>query len=153
MNPRRVPRITSGQRVSALRRPLNRIVDAVNNLATPVTVGTAARVLPQQVILVEVRLFNFGPPTTITCTDPGEQLNPSARTYEVVLPPTFDPVTRAGVSYVYSDINNRVADGTETQQLTPEYLLQDFLYVVWNAGGNGSYVDLNMDGRQWAKVP
>lgn len=145
--------MVSGQRVQDLRAPWNRIVDAVNDLATPPVSMRADRAIPQQVILVEIRNFIFGPPNELTCVDPGEQLNPSARTYNVTLPPTFDTLSREGVTYVYSDVNNRVADGAETQQLTPAYLLQDVIYVAWVPGGDGSYVDLNIDGRQWAKVP
>ena len=146
---KRIQRFRSGQRVSKLRLPLNRIVEALNIDDTPTT-DRAPGVIPQQAILVEVRLVNLD---TLTCIDIGEQLNPSGRAYNVELPYTFDVASRDGITYVYADLNNRTADGTEVQQMTPRYIVQDQLWVLWMPGGDGSYIDLNVDGRQWAAVP
>lgn len=146
---RRIQRFRSGQRVANLRQPLNRLVDALNVDDTPTT-NRAPLVIPQQVIVVEIKLLNLD---SLACVDVGEGLNPAGRSYLVDLPFTFHPATRDGVSYVYADINNRTADGTEVQQLTPQYMVLDQIWVAWIPGGDGSYIDLNVDGRQWAKVP
>lgn len=146
----RVPRFRTGQRVSDLRQPLNRLVDAVNEIQPPIT-DRPPIVIPQQAIKVEIRLVNAD---TLTCLDvDAGQLNPSARAYNVELPFTFTVTARGGINYVYTDLNNRTADGTEVQQMTPEYLILDQIWVLWIPGGDGSYVDLNVDGRQFAKVP
>jgi len=73
----------------------------------------------------------------------------------------FDGQTVDGVSYTYLDVNTREAtDGTttETQLVTPSYFLDATIYAVKDVIGgvdlNGSgieWLDLNVDGRAWAK--
>ena len=73
----------------------------------------------------------------------------------------FDGFSYDGVSYTYIDVNTREAtDGTttETQIVTPAYSIEATIYAVRDVLGgvdlNGSgieWLDLNVDGRAWAK--
>lgn len=71
----------------------------------------------------------------------------------------FDGQTYNGVTYTYTGLHVRTATrdtDTETQRITPDYVLGDILYMarlVRNGSGvaNGiRSVDLNVDGRCWA---
>lgn len=146
----RLRRFTSGQPVRSLRNPLNAIVDRLNGDDTPRgSTGAYQGLLPQAVIRLQIRDINT---SDLTCVVPGNVLQPSAQTWTVTLPPTLTESSRDGVSYVYTDINNRTADGTETQKMTPLYIINDYVYVA-TVVAEGAYVDLNVDGRQWARVP
>jgi len=154
---RRVSRFHVGQKVANLRPQLNALVDAVNGPAdTFGPRGTLPGFIPQRILVLEIRAFvpDLVDPTLsiLECALPDQQLNPSAQKWDVSLPWTFTVLSRDGVSYVYTDINNRTADGTEVQQLTPQYLVQDLIMVGEFEQGT-AWRDLNIDGRQWAKVP
>lgn len=154
---RRVSRFRGGQQVANLRPQLNALVDAVNGPPdTSGPRGTLPGFIPQRILVLEIRAFlpNLVDPTLsrLQCSLADQQLNPSAQTWDVSLPWTFTDLTRGGVSYVYTDINNRTADGTEVQQLTPQYIVQDLIMVGEFEQGT-AWRDLNVDGRQWAKVP
>lgn len=147
--PRRVQRFSSGQPVGGprgIRGQLNQIVDIVNrrDRAAPLPVVGVC-----QIIEVEIKTLNAD---TLTCIDPGAT-EPTSREYTVELPPTFTEASRGGVSYVYSDLNHRTADGTENQELTPVYVVGDMLSIRLRDVGDGDWRDTNDDGRQWAKVP
>ena len=146
---RRLQQFVRGTPISEIRGSLNRIVDAVNEINAPVSGSTPTRNATPLLLLLEIRILNAN---TLTCAFPGQQLNPAAQTWEVKLPPTFTETSRDGVSYVYTDINNRTADGAEAQKLTPIYLVQD-LILVQQISYTGELYDLNIDGRQWARVP
>lgn len=86
--------------------------------------------------------------------------------FEVALPwllrrTPFDGVIYNGVSYTYSltEPYTRTATAgpdSETQRITPPYVVGDVLYVLRNVtGGTGvtqqlQALDLNVDGRCWA---
>ena len=150
----RIQRFARGQPIASARPQLNQIIDTVNrNIAPQGPAGTAPGFVAQRVVVVEIRAFpEIG---QIQCVTTGQvnNLNPAVQTYTVLPPWTLTEASRQGtVSYVYTDINNRTADGTEVQQLTPEYLVFDLLMIAEYEQG-GIWRDMNIDGRQWAKVP
>lgn len=80
----------------------------------------------------------------------------------------FDGASRNDISYAYTDNVTRTAtdadDNTETQVVVPSYVVGDIIYATTNVdGGTGveidtgkeritvEWVDLNADGRAWAK--
>ena len=87
----------------------------------------------------------------LTCTIPGE-VAPERFQYTVELPPIFTEASRGAVNYVYTDINNRVADGSENQQLTPEFIVGEIIPCAFvDDRQTGLWLFLG-DGRMWAKV-
>lgn len=76
----------------------------------------------------------------------------------------FDGQTRAGISYVYEEVYQRVATRglvSETQVVVPQFVEGDLIYGV-NFVANGTNLiaanslhvtglDLNVDGRAWAR--
>lgn len=144
---RRARLFTRGEPVRDLRDPLNRLVRIANEQTTGGRAG-----LPVSAVSVELEIKTLNA-SDLTCVDPGQAANNDAREYTVLLPPTFTEASRGSVNYVYTDINNRTADGTEAQRLTPEYIVGDKIRATWRLEGNGSMIDLNIDGRQWAKLP
>lgn len=145
----RLRRFARGTPVTALRNDLNKIVDRLNGSDVPSGSVALLGFPPVPLMQLEIRALNA---STLTCHLPGQALNPSAQTWKVELPPTLTESSRDGVSYVYTDINNRTADGAEVQKLTPIYILDDTVYVA-TIVATGTYVDVNVDGRQWARVP
>lgn len=81
-------------------------------------------------------------------------------TIVVARPPTLraSVAARGGVDYTYSTNQTREADdgsATETQSVTPSYLVGDIIYAVsLPIGGTGvtgaRWIDLNLDARAWA---
>lgn len=136
-----------GMPLRQLRDPLNRLVKRVN--ADPL--GTSRATIPIAYPSIELEIKTLGA-STLTCVDPGAAADPQAREYTVVLPPTFTETSREGVSYTYTDINTRTADGSENQKMTPSYVVGDKIRAAYRFEGDGSLLDLNIDGRQWAKV-
>jgi len=134
-----------GSRISA--RDMRDIIRATRESAQEskgrVRVTTKAQA---RAVLLEIKILNLA---NLTCIPAGQSANPSAPEYTIELPQTFNEAARQGVTYSYSNINTRVADGTENQQLTPNYVVGD-LIVVQNIGT--FWIDMNIDGRQWAKV-
>ena len=75
----------------------------------------------------------------------------------------FHNLSRAGVSYVYTDPVTRTAtlnQDVETQVIVPDYRAFDVIFACRNMlGGSGVtvsdskvlWVDMNFDGRAWAK--
>lgn len=149
----RIQRFRRGQQIASARPQLNQLVDAINRddrLAGPA--GSAPGFAPQRVLSVQIRNLDLPGAGQLQCTIDSFSLDPNLLVYVVLPPRTITESSRAGVSYVYTDINNRTADGTEVQQLTPEYILNDWLLIAEYERG-GIWRDLNIDGRQWAKVP
>ena len=146
---RRLQTFALGERIDSIRPKLNAIVESINGTGAPVSIESRPAWNPQRVLVLEIKVLQAD---TLLCTLPGQQLNPSAQEWTVVPPWTLTELSRGGVNYVYSDINNRVADGTETQQLTPFYTATDFIMAAEYEQGT-VWRDLNIDGRQWAKVP
>lgn len=146
---KRVASFVRGDSVQ-VRPKLNAIVERLNQDTAPIgAAGANLGFLPHNILVLEVRVLNAA---DLTCTLPGQSLNGSAKTWTVTPPWTFTESSRNGISYVYSSINERTADGTEAQELTPLYMIGDFLAVgeyeqglVWR--------DMNVDGRQWAAIP
>ena len=145
----RIQRISRGLPVEEGRGRLNRVIDRVNlNTDALGSAGVSVPgVAPDNILRVEIRILNAD---TLDCHLPGQALNPSAEVWTVKPPPTLTELMREAVNYVYADINTRTADGTEAQRLTPVYLLNDPLFIV---PLDGEWYDLNIDGRQWAKLP
>lgn len=76
----------------------------------------------------------------------------------------FDGYTRNGITYTYTSDTEREADDgsdTETQVIVPSYVVDDEIYAVRNVTGTSGvrdsdnvpvdWLDLNVDGRAWAK--
>ena len=136
---------TRGDPISA--RFMRNLVRAVreNQLALGqlrVTSGAMARI-----VRVEIKTIN---PTNLICVGLGQAAVQDTAEYTVELPPRFRDTSRGGRTYTYTDINNRVADGTENQQLTEQYLVGDELTIHFFGD---KWIDANIDGRMWAKVP
>jgi len=146
-----LPRFVAGQNVTAMRAPLNRIVDRVNKLSENPAgpAGADPGFLAHTTLLLEIQTLNAA---NLTCIIPDPAPDPTADLYVVELPQTFNETSRGGVTYVYTDINNRTADGTEVQQLTPSYIVGD-LVVATSVLDGQFWIDMNIDGRQWARVP
>lgn len=80
-------------------------------------------------------------------------------TFPVLLPPIYTelsrPFTSGTVTYVYSDINTRVASGAagpdETQLLTPPLLVGEVIQASWSSV-NLAYL-MQGDGRMWGTDP
>lgn len=152
---RRIQSFVAGQPLTGIRRQLNDLVRVANDDRTPGgSVGTLPGFLAHNLLVVQIRSFDgVAPNFLITCTLPGQELNPSAQEWAVAPPWTINEASRQGVNYTYTDINNRTADSpAETQVLTPVYLLNDFLVIAEIEQGR-TWRDLNIDGRQWAQVP
>lgn len=89
-------------------------------------------------------------------------------TYWESLDEAGDPIERAGVTYVYTSSNERIAskegEDDEAQRITPSYLPEDVIFAIRGvyggleqqttstSGQNNKWMDLNIDGRMWAKV-
>ena len=73
----------------------------------------------------------------------------------------FDGLSRNSISYTYASAIQRTAGGSETQLITPGYVAGDIIYGISGvSGGTGvsdegelpvDWLDLNLDGRAWAK--
>ena len=124
------------------------MVDAINESPEPAGPTGAVPALPGwQALLLEIKTLNLA---NMVCTLPGKTGAAGVYEYTVELPQTFNESSGAGVTYIYTSINDRTADGTETQRLTPPYLLNDLVLAVLV---RDFWLDANVDGRQWAKVP
>ena len=79
----------------------------------------------------------------------------------------FDGYTRNAISYTYTSATARTAvdadEDTETQEVVPAYVAGDVIYATRDVvGGTGvtsrdgtttvTWLDLNVDGRAWARV-
>ena len=148
-----VSRFRTGQRLADLRGPLNRLVDAVNQPRREVPLPPSVRGI--QVLELEIKAFATNATdgsNELTCVDVGMAADPAAFEYTVRLPQTFIETTRGAIAYVYTDINNRTADASENQEMTPNYIVGDRILATRILDDDGALRDLNVDGRQWAKV-
>ena len=144
--------LRSGQPVTSLRQPLNDLIRQVNDLTNlPGGPRVATSLLPNTLRVFEIKAFGAGPDFEMTCVLPGQSANVDAQEWTVYPPYTFVVTSRDGVSYSYADINNRVADGTDSHEMTPKYLVGDRLLAVYEPVENRFY-DVNVDGRMWAKL-
>lgn len=84
---------------------------------------------------------------TLTCKQVGVTA-PNDLTVE--LTQIFAEASRGGISYTYSSINNRVADGTENQEITPPFVVGEQFYIAEELE-TGIYRFFG-DGRMWAQV-
>ena len=73
----------------------------------------------------------------------------------------FDGKTRNGFTYTYSGSQSRESNNgstTENQELIPGYVINDIIYAISTPTDVKieeefvTWVDLNVDGRMWAKV-
>ena len=126
---RRLQPFRAGQPLRELRQPLNRIVSELNRreLAAAGSQGSLEGFRAHDYLLLEIKTLN---PANLTCVLPEQTLQPGVDEYTVELPQTFNEASRDGVTYTYTDINNRTADGTEIQKLTPIYLINDLIVAA-----------------------
>lgn len=160
-----------GKKEPLAARKLNEPVDAVRRLVTGVPpiqqrAAAAAATVP------EVRQFKIGEilPDYLVCL-PWDGTTLGAAVTYVARPPTLraSATSRNGVTFsaVNDDGTQRTATAgadSETQVIIPSYLVGDVIYAVRNVrGGLGvsrsaggeekpvAWLDMNVDGRQWAK--
>lgn len=99
------------------------------------------------VVVFQVKfLLNPGEITAQINGDPA----PIPVNYIVHCDETFSELSRDGVTYVYTDFNTRVADGTENQVLVPSLNVDD-TFIGMRVQDQWRVIDLG--GRQWAAVP
>lgn len=160
-----------GKKEPLAARKLNEPVDAVRRLISGVP-AVQQRAAPAAATVPEVRQFKIGEilPDYLVCL-PWDGTTLGAAVTYVARPPTLraSAASRNGVTFsaVNADGTQRSAtDGvdTETQVIIPSYLVGDVIYAVRNVrGGLGvsrtagdvakplTWLDMNVDGRQWAK--
>ena len=159
-----------GQAIRA--RTLNEVVDEVNRIGKGVNApaqkssdskGKSAASMRQfKILSIEADHLICN---TFDGTAQGTENFKVAKSYLLRQTP-FDGETRAGLSYVYSASTTRVATlvETETQVVVPSYVVSDIIYAAKQVkGGVGvtvttdgvteklEWLDLNIDGRAWAK--
>lgn len=167
MPTRRTPRTSRGRVIRA--RFLNDLVDAANeDQGVRAPRETASTASAESVTLRRAEIVSVGV-GYLYCQDPDVgQGDDARRTFYVAMPPLFRATTHDGVTYAYTDGNTRTAskDGEtdETHVLTPRYVAGDMLTaaapVEFGSGLVGvpqtedavALIDLNLDGRQWAKT-
>lgn len=154
-------------------RHLNEVIMAFNQLLT----GNAG---PRQLVRANVPAVRQFKVITemedyVTCNafdgvDSGDLVYNVAKPYLLRRTP-FDGETRKSITYTYSSNYQRTADDgvdTESQIIVPSYTAGDIIYAVMGIAGSTSvwqdtssaepgrnkifWVDLNVDGRCWAKV-
>ena len=147
---RRVSRFFRGQSIRDLRLPLNRLVEQVNagNIEGYASQANQDFVGERHLVL-EIKMLN---PSDLICVLPTLAAEPLAFQYTVSLPDIFTEASRGGVNYTYTDINNRQADGSENQQLTPEFVVGENIHCVFIDDNTQGYWLFVGDGRMWAKV-
>jgi hypothetical protein len=154
-----VARWNKGDPLSA--RKLNESVDAVNALSggvrPPLQTPFRGRALEVRQFKVTGMAGDFIISRTWDGTDLGVADVKIAKPYLLRRTP-FDGFARAGVSYVYvSDAARTATAGTEseTQVVVPAYEVGDVVYaakgVAGGVGVSAEWLDLNCDGRAWAK--
>ena len=153
MNPRTIPKVGKGDPITATG--WNRIGDSIRELSPqPSNSSVAVMRAAQRTIPVEIVSLATTAPWVLTCVPWTERTTAggtSNRSITVRPPFLMYVATRGAVTYTYTDMNNRVADGTENQQITPvQWVVGDILLV---AIVGGEAYDLNLDSRAWAKVP
>lgn len=136
-----IPTPTPGDpiRASHIRAILEQVQ---RNSATSGRLATARTLA--RLAYVEIKAFDTVE-RTLTCVPVG-LIEPE---YTVHPPVTFTEDSRGGITYTYTDTNNRTADGAETQQLTPLYVIGDPIGIFFDGT---AWRDLNVDGRQWART-
>lgn len=147
---RRIERLYRGQKIKGLRKPLNRLITQANDGTLEVVLrGTDEGLIPDRLLVLEIKALGT---LTLTCVGAGLAADPDAFQYEVTLPQIFTEASRDGIAYVYSDINTRLADGTESQELTPKFIVGEFVPCMWVDLGDSGFWRFMGDGRMWAKV-
>ncbi len=149
---------------------LNRVIDAVRRadnapltFEPPFNPLPALQILQCQIVVIAIDWLECN---TLSFIEGGAStVGPSQ--FAVALPwllrqTPFNGQIYNGVTYNYTGIHVRTATQaavTETQRITPEYVLGDVIYVArLIRGGTGvsqnlESIDLNIDGRCWAAVP
>jgi len=152
-----------------IRAPnLGKSYDTVRDLS--VSVGRAGEVDSGlgNAALTYLGVVSLGAPGTglVVCQQL-EDTQPSPQQYAVLLPPTFYELSRGGTTYVYTSTIIRTATNggdiaasrdisvyrpaaVETQYLQPSIVAGDVLLCGYV---RGVWIDLNIDGRQWAADP
>lgn len=141
-------------RAAALNEIVEKVSDGVDAPKQGANVAAAVRVARFTIVSISADYLSCRPVNT-----PGGSLVYVARPYLV-----RSRASHAGISYTYTDAQNRSAsDGvdTEDQRVTPLYVAGDEIKAVRVIGGTGVtaadgasivYEDQNNDARQWAKV-
>jgi len=177
--PERVPPFRPGTPLSALRQPLNRLVETANStVPAPGPAATGQRLPTQLHRIVQMRVLQVGG-DWLLCEE-WDGVTAGARHY-VAKPyklrrTPFESRRINGLEYSYTTDTERVADGDpwdgsnqETQVVVPAWAVADgasgyggdLIYAVDDpAGGTAvtdpdsnpvTWLDLNLDGRAWAK--
>lgn len=162
----RTQRTSTGRVIRA--RFLNELVDAANatqGVRAPREALSTSGPVPMTLRRAEIVTVSVG---YLLCTDPDIGQGAEARrTFYVAMPSLFRATAHDGVTYVYTDGNTRTASKSgetdETHVLTPSYVAGDMITaaspVEFGSGLVGvpttedevELIDLNLDGRQWAK--
>lgn len=153
------------QGVDALRR-LSHGVEAPRQIVEP---GEEDRVEARRFLVVEVRgdylvCRRAGGDAAVETQDRSVYV---AKPYLLRQTP-FDGLSRGGISYAYTGTAARTAtdedENTENQVIVPSYVVGDEIVAARGiTGGTGTFggadsdvalewMDLNVDGRAWAKV-
>ena len=160
-------RFERGEDVTALRPKLNDMVEAFHPGAG---LPTQSDELPLHFGFVQVQVVSVETDYMIcTVTDTGAQVY-VALPWQLRRTP-FDGQTYNGVSYTYTSNTARDASsgsGSESQVIVPAYVAGDLVYALTGIVGDTSvhetttqgaslpqpveWLDLNVDGRAWAKV-
>jgi len=155
-----VPRFRSGMMALPVRQ-MNAIVDAVNRpaigVSAPATRQPKGKSGGAPVLVLTLVAHNGD---YLECEDALANTYYVAKPYEIRRTP-FDGITISGITYTYVSNSERDAtDGvdTETQFITPSYVVGNEIYAVKVQGDTGVndptpvpiiYIEMNQ-GRAWA---
>lgn len=145
----KAPKFLYGDELSA--RKLTQLARFQDEIRRDARLGARPIVAPHQttLILVEVKSID-NVARTMTCTPPGMTATPNALEYTVELPEIFNETSRGGETYTYSSLNARASDLPEDQEITPNFILNEKFYVIYEFTTQKT-VFLG-DGRMWAQV-
>lgn len=149
-------------------RFLNELVDSANaaqGISAPRESASAFAPTPITIRRTEILEVQIG---YLLCKDPDlGQGDDERRTFYASMPSLSRITLHDTVTYVYTDGNTRTASKSgetdETHVLTPRYVVADMIMVaspiqfgsglmdIPTTGDAVEWIDLNIDGRQWAK--
>jgi hypothetical protein len=150
-------RFRRGQRTIP-ERQINALVDGINkrdigsNAPKQVVGRGAAGGSPVLILTLVSQSDNY-----LVCEDNDSNSFNVAKPYELRTDP-WDGNTIGGIAYSYNSPSERVADGEETQFITPSYIAGAEIYAIKPKGGTGLqdgdtndiiWLEVNQ-GRAWA---
>lgn len=147
-------------------RKLNSTVDAVRDLLTPGISSEQLQWTARLLMPVQYRIKSVGADWLVCRKFSGFDTNATEAAEDTFVAKPFllrrapfDGLTHNGINYVYTTDVERVADTTETQVVTPPFVVDDIIYaqVVYNgpvldidASVATFWLDVNVDARAWA---